>query len=227
MNKTKPEDLNYHHYTTKKYDVDIERIVPGHKAMHSIIDSLTKDQNFQQVLDVGIGTGVTSEVILKNNPSAKLFGYDWSSTMLYGAREKLKGYNVDLYCEDYAKAEFPKENDAVVSVISIHHQETDEDKRDLFQRIYNSLNERGVFIFGDLVTYRNPVEGALNEAQHFHYLVENAQDEESLKEWAHHHKHLNKLAPLEDQVEWLREVGFRKATVLFQKYNTALLYAKK
>jgi len=67
----------------------------------------------------------------------------------------------------------------------------------------------------------------LNEAKHFHHLVENSKDEKSLGEWAHHHKYLNKLAPLENQVGWLKEVGFKKVTVLFKKFNTALIYAKK
>ncbi len=89
--------------------------------------------------------------------------------------------------------------------------------------IFHSLSEEGVFIFGDLVTYRNPESAALNEARHYHHLVENAQDENSLKEWAYHHKYLNKLAPIEDQVEWLEEVGFRKVEVLFTKFNTALI----
>jgi hypothetical protein len=43
----------------------------------------------------------------------------------------------------------------------------------------------------------------------------------------HHHKYLNKLAPLEDQVEWLKEVGFREVKVVYKKFNTVLVYARK
>ena len=223
-----PEELNYDHYATTKYDEDIVRSIPGHVELHQHIDKLVESLPEQpRILELGVGTGLTAERILKRFPKSQYFANDFSRTMLDGARAKLQGYNVQYLEGDYSKIELPKDNDAVISVIGIHHQETDEDKKDLFTKIYNSLNERGVFIFGDLVTYRNPTEAALNEAHHFHYLVENAQDEESLKEWAHHHKNLNKLAPLEDQVEWLREVGFREVTVEYQKFNTALIYAKK
>ncbi len=223
-----PNELNYDHYATEKYDSDIVRSIPGHVELHQHIDLLVESFPEQpKILELGVGTGLTAERILRKFPHAKYFANDFSRTMLNGARARLQDYDVQYLEGDYSTIDLPADNDVVISVIGIHHQETDEDKKNLFQRIYNSLNESGVFIFGDLVTYRNPAEAALNEAQHFHYLVENAQDEESLKEWAHHHKHLNKLAHLEDQVTWLREVDFREVIVQYQKFNTALVYAKK
>ena len=223
----KPEDLNYDHYPTEKYDQDVMRSVPGHEKVHQIIDELV--QSFPKkprILELGVGTGLTAKRILEKFPKAHYTANDFSRTMLNGARKKLAEYDVDFIEGDYTQIEFPKQQDAVISVISIHHQATDEDKKTLFKRIYDSLSEQGVFIFGDLVTYRAQKEAALNEARHFHHLVENAQDEKSLEEWAHHHKFINKLAPLEDQVEWLEKIGFR-VEVRFQKYNTALIYAKK
>jgi len=47
---------------------------------------------------------------------------------------------------------------------------------------------------------------AINDALHFHHLVENARDEESLKERAYHHKFLNKLTTANNQIEWLYEI---------------------
>lgn len=77
------------------------------------------------------------------------------------------------------------------------------------------------------MTYKNTEEAALNEAKHYHNLVENSRSEEALREWAFHHKFLNLLSPLEDQVEWLKEAGFGEVQVTFRKFNTALVYAKK
>ena len=63
----------------------------------------------------------------------------------------------------------------------------------------------------------------------FFYLVEHLKDEDEqlLRDWTYHHKLLNKLAPLEDQMDWLREAGFRQVDVVFQKFQTALVYARK
>ncbi len=227
-----PTDLHYDHYSTAKYDDEIKRVIPGWRELHQhigkIIEREYKVRDQVKVIELGVGTGLTAQVLLERLPYALYAGIDFSATMLEGAKRRLEQYQVAVFIEgDYAQIPLLTDRDLFISVIGIHHQETDKDKKNLFQRIYDSLNEQGVFIFGDLVTYRDHSEAALNEARHFHYLVENAQDEESLKEWAYHHKHLNKLAPLEDQVEWLKEVGFREVEVVYQKFNTALIYGKK
>jgi len=227
----KPDELNYDHYETKKYDDDIVRSIPGHEELHRHIDQIIQrdyiSREKTKVLELGVGTGLTAERILRQIPNAEYTAVDFSEQMLAGARRRLSQYKIKFVNGDYSQIELPTNNDLVVSVVGIHHQETDADKKSLFQRIYDSLNETGAFIFGDLVTYRNSEEATLNEARHFHHLVENAQNEESLREWVHHHKFLNKLAPLEDQVEWLRGVGFREVTAVYQKFNTALIYARK
>lgn len=226
----RPEELNYDHYEMEKYDRQIISSIPGHQELHDCIDAIVArdfSRKSAKILELGVGTGLTAERMLRKLPGANYTVVDFSDTMLAGAKKRLSGYNVHFINGDYAKTDLPQENDMVVSVIGIHHQETDEDKKRLFQRIYDSIRANGALLFGDLVTYRDPVEAAVNEARHFHHLVEHAEDEQSLREWAHHHKFLNRLAPLEDQVEWLQDAGFKSVEVAHKKFNTALIYAKK
>lgn len=225
-----PEELNYDHYQTEQYDRGIVNSIPGHEQLHETIEQIIQHCSGTsfRILELGVGTGLTAERILRIIPHAVYTAVDFSETMVQGAIERLKAYSQVAYViGDYSQIDLPKNNDLVVSVIGIHHQENDEDKRRLFQRIYDSLSPNGAFIFGDLVTYRNPELAALNEARHYHHLVEHAEDEKSLREWAYHHKVLNKLAPVEHQIEWLREIGFKEVQLVFTKYNTALIYAKK
>ena len=224
-----PGQLNYDHYETKQYDDEIKHVIPGWENVHLLIEEIInqKVDKIGSVLELGIGTGLTAGKILQYLPDVRYTGIDFSEQMLYGAKEKLKDYDVDYLLADYAKIDLPQNNDLVVSVIGIHHQETDDDKKMLFQKIYNSLNKNGAFIFADLVTYRDPQTAAFNDALHYHHLVKYAKNEQSLKEWAYHHKFLNKLAALEDQIYWLKEVGFRSVDVRYQEFNTALIYAKK
>ena len=84
-----------------------------------------------------------------------------------------------------------------------------------------------MFIFGDLVTWRDKVTAVRNDALHYHHLVKHAASAQALDEWAHHHKFLNVLAPLEDQIELLEQTGFKEVELVYQKFNTALLYCKK
>lgn len=69
----------------------------------------------------------------------------------------------------------------------------------MFKKIYRLLKPKRVFIFANLVTYRNKKEAALNQA---------------------------KNSPVEDQIEWLKDTGF-KIDKRFLKFNTALLICKK
>lgn len=225
----KPKELNYDHYKTEKYDQDIIKSIPGHEELHKVVDKIIErfDKKSLKILELGVGTGLTAERVLKIIPAAEYTAIDFSETMLNGARKRLAKYNVAFIQGDYSQIALPCNNNLVISVISIHHQKTNEDKKRLFQRIYSSLSKEGAFIFGDLVTHKDQQVAALNDAKHFHHLAENAQDERSLAEWAHHHKYLNSLAPLEDQIEWLKEVGFKEVQVVFTKYNTALIYAAK
>ncbi len=224
-----PEELNYHNYDMEQYDRDIINSIPGHDELHKHLEELVRRElaNDSKILELGIGTALTAQRILKIFPDARYIGNDFDPQRIEDSKERLCNYAVTFIEGDYAELDLPQDNNAVVSVIGIHHQGSNYAKRRLFQKIYDSLSPEGIFIFGDLVTYRDEVEAARNDALHYHHLVAHAASDEALKEWAHHHKFLNALAPLEDQVEWLEQVGFREVEVLYKKFNTALVHAKK
>ena len=225
----RPEELNYNEYDQKVYDKEIKLAIPGHTKMHDIIENriLKKvPDNPIKILELGVGTGLTAERILKKIPKADYTAIDFSRSLLDKAILRLKNYNTRFIFDDFSKVIFSGNHDIVVSVIGIHHQNNSGKKR-LFRKISNSLKPGGIFIFGDLFTYKDPLEAALNEAKHYHNLVENMKNQKSLRLWAHHHKFLNLLAPLEDQMEWLKQAGFKKVEILYRKYNTVLTVANK
>lgn len=225
----KPSELNYNKYTSDKYDKDIVNSIPFHKELHEHIVDFIKS-NFNQdkdyeILDLGAGTGITAKIIQDFLLKAKIDAVDFSEQMIASAKKKLGDKGVRYLFGDYAEMTFDKKYDVVVSVIGIHHQNT-AGKQKLFEKIYSLLNQGGVFIFGDLVTYADKYEAARNNALHYHHLVEHTADEKTLAEWAHHHMFLNDLAPIEYQIEWLRNAGF-KVREDFLKMNTALLFCFK
>lgn len=226
----KADNLNYDNYETEKYDTDILRVIPGHDNLHKEIENFLKkyikSHQIQKIADLGIGTGLTSERILKFTPDAKLIAVDFSDQMIGGAKKRLENFYVEYIFGDYSEMDLEKDFDIITSVIGIHHQNT-EGKKKVFKKVFDCLKNTGVFIFGDLVTFRDKKEAATNDAKHYHHLVENAEDEKSLREWAYHHKFLNDLAPIEDQLDWLKKVGFRKVSINFQHFNTALIIAEK
>jgi tRNA (cmo5U34)-methyltransferase len=226
----RPRQLNYDSYSAEKYDREIVNFIPFHKDLHELLsDLLSKEYRRERhwdVMDMGVGTGLTSKVIQDCLPHARLDVVDFSPRMLQRARRRLGNVNVNYIKANYSKLRFEKRYDIIVSVIGIHHQ-TDEGKRLLFKRIYRALKLKGTFVFGDLVTYRDRHIAALNEALHIHHLVESSRDKKTLMEWSHHHKFLNLLSPIEDQLEWLEKAGFEKPRVVFNEFNTALIIARK
>ena len=220
--------LNYNRYENKKYDTDIRKVIPGYEQLHKeitkIVSSLPKKN--LKIADLGAGTGLTAEVILKVLPTAKLTAIDFSETMILGAKKRLANYHVDFKRGDYSLLNYGKNFDMIFSVIGIHHQ-NNAGKQKVFGKAYSSLKHGGIFLLGDLVTYKDKFKAALNEAKHYAFMVEHLKDEISLREWSYHHKFLNDLAPLEDQIKWLEEAGFSKVEVKYNFLNTALILAKK
>ncbi len=229
MTNVAPNELNYDKYTSDKYDLDIVNSIPHHKEVHELIAKFIS-QNYSakeqyDVIDLGVGTGITSKIIQDLLPNAHFDVVDFSNQMLEGAKKKLGLKNVNYITGDYSILKFDKKYDIAISVIGLHHQ-NHEGKKLMFKKIYAMLKPKGVFIFSDLVTYDDKYQAALNNAKHYHHLVEKATDEKTLKEWAHHHMYLNDLATIENQTKWLKENGFQVEQKLL-KTNTTLLICKK
>ncbi|MBI2436476.1 MAG: aminotransferase class V-fold PLP-dependent enzyme [Candidatus Magasanikbacteria bacterium] len=232
MNTTNvnPDNLNYNSYTGEKYDMDIFRVIPYYQELNDIISEFvnTKFEKGRQyhILDLGAGTGLTSKLLRDLLPQTKLDIVDFSAPMLESARMRLSENQVNYICTDYSEMEFePNKYDIIVSVIGLHHQ-NHKGKKKVLQKIYHSLKPGGWFILGDLVTHADKTESSLNDAKHFHHMVEHATDEKTLAEWAYHHTYLNDLAPKEDLTQWIQDLGF-ESKILLQKINTLLLIARK
>ncbi len=224
----KASQLNYDKYSADKYDKDIVNSIPFHREIHDeivkYIERLNISKNYH-VLDLGVGTAITSRIIKDILPKSEFDLVDFSKQMLDGARKKMGNDNINYIMGDYSKISFDKKYDIIVSVIGIHHQNII-GKKKLFKKIFALLKPGGIFIFGDLVTYRDKNIAALNNAKHYKHLVDKSTDDKTLSEWAFHHMFLNDLSPIEDQIDWLKICGF-KVYKKFLGLNTALLICKK
>jgi len=225
----RPTDLNYHHYRKDEYDQDIVAVIPFHSEIHAEIlrelkQRFSKDDPLR-VLELGVGTGLTTAIIKSVFPNAEFDVIDFSTTMLAKAKKRLGKKGMTYHLGDFAKIPFVGSYDVVIAVIGIHHQ-THSGKRRLFKKIVKHLKPGGIFLFGDLMTCKDDKIAAEKNARHYHYLVENARTSSALRDWAHHHMFLNNLATIEEQEKWLRDVGCQVKR-LFYKWNTALLLSIK
>src|SRR3954468_7131418 len=119
-----PDDLNYDHYAMDKYDADIRRVIPGHEDLHKEIENVMRvyaqKHTVEKIADVGIGTALTAERILKITPHAKLVAVDFSDQMMAGAKKRLEKHTTEFILGDYSEIDFGSNFDIVTSVIGIH-----------------------------------------------------------------------------------------------------------
>lgn len=102
-----------------------------------------------RILDLGSGTGNLS---LRLDSFKKLVCVDISEKMHEIARQKLAHFSQVEFVQADLLGYFDDSPtfDAIISTYAIHHL-TDDEKRLLFQKIYNRLEVGGAAVFGDLM----------------------------------------------------------------------------
>ncbi|MGP8077515.1 MAG: class I SAM-dependent methyltransferase [Thermoplasmata archaeon] len=143
----------------KHYDRTARASMPGYSDLHWMLSRgipFLPTRAFR-VLELGVGTGTLTELLLSEYPHAHVTGIDLSPKMIARARTKLKRYRdrVDLVhgpLEAFREGEY----DAVVSALAIHHL-ADREKWRLFRRIHRSLPSGGYFGDGDDHLPEDPV----------------------------------------------------------------------
>ena len=115
-----------------------------------------------RVLDLGAGTGLLGALAADRFPRSRVTLVDLSVEMLRVARRRLAGEpgRFEFRNMDYARKPLPggpRGYDLVVSALSIHHL-THGDKRELFEKVYDSLAGDGYFVNADQVQGETPEE---------------------------------------------------------------------
>jgi tRNA (cmo5U34)-methyltransferase len=129
------------------YDRTARASMPGYIDLHrTLVGGIpyVPTRAFR-ILELGVGTGTLSSLVLTEFPHAALTGIDLSPRMIAQARSKLRPFRsrVELVSGDIAEFE-EQPYDAVVSALAIHHL-TDPQKWRLFRRVYRCLPSGGYF----------------------------------------------------------------------------------
>jgi tRNA (cmo5U34)-methyltransferase len=151
----------------------------------------------RRVLDLGTGDGLALALVRDARPGVEGVGVDFSVEMLGRARERFAGApDVEIVEHDLDQS-LPLERlgrfDLVVSSFAIHHV-VDARKRALYSEVFDALEPGGMFANLEHVA-------SATERLHREFLAaigkDLSQDDPS-----------NKLAPVEAQLSWMREIGF-------------------
>lgn len=119
----------------------------GMQIRDMVAEYLPKDT--KRILNLGCGTGLELERIVQKYPNAVIECIDISEKMLEILKEKYRQNNVIVRNMNFFNFDFKKSYyDAVTSVMALHHF-TEDEKRVLYKKIYDTLANEGVFINSD------------------------------------------------------------------------------
>jgi tRNA (cmo5U34)-methyltransferase len=163
-----------------------------------------------RILDLGTGDGRLAALLKADRPQVEVVALDFSPTMLARARERFTGDPLVSVREHDLDTPLPDVGtfDAVVSSFAIHHCEGDR-KRALYQEVFQRLRPGGIFC--NLEHVASPTAGL--HARFLSAMGLTAADEDPS----------NRLAPVETQLEWLRDIGFDDVDCSWKWLELALL----
>jgi tRNA (cmo5U34)-methyltransferase len=227
-----------------------EVIVPRRAEQLSLLTGLLpfdRDEKLS-LLDLGAGFGAVTECLLERFRRATVTCVDGSEAMVARATKRLEKYGervkvfkADLAVRSWSEVLHPAVAsgaekavfDAVVSAIAIHHL-TDERKRELDLEVFRMLAGGGIFLNNDVVATPPDLKArfeALNLAaiqQQERALrgaarpVEQIQTEMREQLRLAGGEHHSRIAPLIDQLAWLREAGFQSVDCYWRYLDLAI-----
>lgn len=224
---------------TQTYLTGIRGAIPLAQEQIDVMRRLVRAAcpSVSSVLDLGCGDGILGQAILDEHTQAFGVFADFSAPMLEAARSRLDGYSrcrfIDL---DYGKKAWldglPPDLssfDVIVSGFSIHHQ-PDVRKKELYVEFYELLNPGGIFLNLEQVASHSPwLERRFEELfidALFAYQQQigsgMSRQQVDAEFYSRPDKAANILSPVEEQCDWLREIGFNHVDCYLKIFELAL-----
>lgn len=212
------------------YDSSRKKLIPCFDDFYqTAIDEIPspKEQKID-VLDLGAGTGLTSELVALSYPNAKIHLIDVAEKMLSEAKEKLKCFknDFDFTVADYSEIKsFGKKFDLIISSLSIHHL-SDIEKQNLFKKIYAHLKLGGIFINADQVLGETEEIDKIYRNRWLEQVKAKGTTEQELNA-AHERMKQDKMSTLSSQIKWLNDAGFVNVNCWFKNYSFVVFSGRK
>jgi len=211
-----------------QYDRQRRKIIPCFNAFYqtaidlipfNVIDSFT-------FLDLGAGTGLLTAFIISAFPNATVTLMDLSEKMLEKAQERFSlNKRVNFLIWDYSHSTLPGEYDLIVSAMSIHHL-SDNEKKSLYQKVFDALKREGAFINADLVKGETDKIEQKYQDMWMNWIKEAGLSKNELLKIIDRMRY-DRPSSLNIQLEWLKEIGFSDLDCYYKYYNFAVYSGRK
>ena len=189
------------------------------------------------ILDLGCGDGILGLAVLDQYPQVHAVLADFSEPMLKAARKRSDGNSRCTIVQlDYGKQGWGKslppditQYDVIVSGFSIHHQ-PDARKKEVYADLFNLLAPGGIFLnLEHVASHSRWVERRFEEffidaLFAYHQAIGSSKTRQQVDDefYSRPDKAANILVPVEDQCDWLREIGFVHVDCYLKVFELAL-----
>jgi tRNA (cmo5U34)-methyltransferase len=212
-----------------RYDAQRKFVLPGMKEFYhaTVWAAAGWEGECPKILDIGAGTGLLAALLLIRYPSAPLTLIDFSEPMLEKARERFSGRkNIRYIVGDYSSADLGGTYDLICSALSIHHL-THGDKKLLYRRIFDALNQEGVFVNADQVLGESPRIQKRFIEYWDDFIRDGPLSCEEYEEIRRRRDTLDKNEHLDLQLCWLRDSGFSDVDVIYKNRMFAVFTGRR
>ncbi|MBP0020919.1 MAG: class I SAM-dependent methyltransferase [Cyanobacteria bacterium SBLK] len=204
------------------YDGLIPKLIPHYREQNQLmVDLIPRDRATSlRVLDLGTGTGILSYFIVKNFKNAEILALDLAKNMLEVAQKNLAEYSdrITFQQGDFAECALGMSYDIIISGLAIHHLENPQ-KQKLFASIFQVLKPGGIFLNRDIVLGATPALTQQYEQLWRDYISSNGEDSDR---WFNNYLEQDIPASVEEQIQWLKEVGFVDVSCHWRYLNFAI-----
>ena len=211
--------------TAATYDRDRMKLIPGHEAFYAAALELIPT-DAMRIVELGAGSGLFSTMLHAAFPEAHLTLIDFSEPMLGLAKARLgNDAQVTFMLADYTAEPLPKDCDAIVSSLSIHHLE-DERKRALLQRILEALKPGGLCVNADHIA--GPT-AELEEVYQLRWLADVralGATEQQISDSLYRQQE-DRRTPVAVQLAWMREAGFTDVDCWYKYSSFAVMAGRR
>jgi ubiquinone/menaquinone biosynthesis C-methylase UbiE len=212
----------------QKYDGQRRCFIPCFDDFYKRSISLLKfhKNSFQNIADLGAGTGLLTMEIYKLYNNAHFTLIDISKDMLEIARERFRGLdNFEFIENNYAENIPVNDCDLICSALSIHHLEH-EDKARLYKDIFKKLDKGGCFINLDQFIGTSEEINKLYNEWWYGYIKQSGIKDDEESAWRERKK-LDKENTIKETLELLKKSGFKDVECIYSFMKFGVIIALK